>query len=97
MDLTRCKKIIKKIATNHVVVEYTVKDKDGKDMIVRTDEYGNDRIQEEKLIAMEDYEKWDTLSSKEIEANKAEAQKRLDDILVIETELEKKIIKKIKV
>ena len=97
MDLSRCKKTIKKIGTNHVIVEHSLKDKDGKDYVVQTDEYGQDRIDEEKLILQQDYEKWDGMSATKIDVEKTRITKELAEVGKIETEMKKTIsIKEIK-
>ncbi len=91
MDLTKCKKTIKKIAENHVIVEYSLVDVNGKDYVVQTEEYGQERITKEKEVAQAEVDKWSAFDVKKINESKAMAQVKLTDVDSLQAEMDKKL------
>ena len=88
-DLNLCETTIVKIAKNHVNVNKVLYAKDGKEVIVATEEYGQNRIDSEKAEAQKKYDYWDGLAQTKIDEKKAKYQQILTDIVLIQTEMDK--------
>ena len=86
-----CVKTIIKIAENNVEVRYTLKDGFGMDIIIDdlTESFGQDGIDDKLTQAEFEKAKWDAMDSTEINKQKATAQKEIDDLALIQTEMDK--------
>jgi len=83
--LEKADKNIKKVAENNVEVQFILYDKDRKEVILKTESYGQNRIDEEKVLALAEHKKWDELSQEDINANKAKAKADLDEIAEVQS------------
>ena len=88
MNYDNCTKEIQKVGDNHVIIKYILFDKEGNKVIVKEDDYGSERASYELSVAQQEYDKWDKLTQKEIDAKKATAQKRVQDLNVILAEMD---------
>ena len=91
VDISKCTKVIEKIGDNHVLVKYVLYDKDGKEVVVKTEEYGQERIDKEKEVAQAEYDKWNTFDVKKIEDSKVIAQEKITEVNKLQVEMNKVI------
>jgi len=94
VDISKCTKVIEKVAENHVLIKYVLYDAKGKEVVVSQEEYGQDRIDKEKAVAQAEFDKWDKLDAEQIAKNKADAQTSLNDISLIQTSMDNSVISK---
>ena len=88
---TDCVKTIIKVAENNVEVTYSLKNESGEDIVIDdlTGTFGQERIDDQLIQAEFEKAKWDAMDSTEINKQKATAQKEIDDLALIQTEMDK--------
>ncbi len=88
---TDCVKTIIKVAENNVEVTYSIKNESGEDIVIDdlTGTFGQERIDDQLIQAEFEKAKWDAMDSTEINKKKATAQKEIDDLALIQTEMDK--------
>lgn len=91
IDTSRCKRRVMKVGDNHVIVQYILYDTDNKEVVVKEEEYGSTRIESELDSAQKEYDTWNKLTQKEIDAKKLTAQKRVQELNEIQSEMAKEI------
>ncbi len=86
-----CVKTIIKVAENNVEVTYSLKNESGEDIVIDdlTGTFGQERIDDQLIQAEFEKAKWDAMDSTEINKQKATAQKEIDDLNLIQTEMDK--------
>ena len=92
VDLSKCTKKIEKVGDNHIIISYVLYDAKDKEVVIQTEEYGHNKITEEKEIAQAEYDKWNAMDTKEIDKKKAEAQAKLDKVNALQVEMDKTVI-----
>jgi hypothetical protein len=91
MDTSSCTEIIEKIGENHLVVKKVLYDKDGKEVVVEAESYGEGRILELKARAQAEVDTWNAykLDIKKIDEEITKAQANLTRANLLQTEMAK--------
>ncbi|MHA1690054.1 MAG: hypothetical protein ACTSU7_00320 [Candidatus Heimdallarchaeaceae archaeon] len=92
MDITKCTKIIEKIAENHVIVKHVLYDSKGKEVVIETEEYGQDRIDKELEAAQVEKKVWDEMTTAKINDAKVIAESKISKITELQTKMDSKSV-----
>ena len=95
MDTSKCTEVIEKIGENHVIVKKVLYDREGKEVIIEIEEYGNERIGREMESAITETQKWETMKTdtQKIDEQISISQNKLAKINLINTEMKAIYIK----
>jgi hypothetical protein len=93
MDTSKCIEVIEKIGENHLVIKKVLYDKSGNEVVIETEEFGQSKIDQMKVLAQAEVDKWTKLKDvKLIDAEIEKAQAKLSRANLLQSEIAKPIM-----